>query len=616
MTSMSLAAYDFEVDGICYNQLTDSTVEVTNRTPSYTGQVIVPEKVLNEGREYVVSSVGKMAFYDCSKLSGVELPNTIVTIGEKAFWGSEDITSITIPNSVITIQAEAFGYCYGLSNVTIGNSVTTIGEEAFMFCDFESIEIPNSVTKIGESAFYGCEQLKEVILGENVLFIEERAFEGDYQLEYVTCLAQEPPLVFNGAFEFSLPYDCVLIRECTSTGPQTEDPSWAGGASLPSVLRVPEENIQAYRESYFWSRFTTIASLDAVLEKSTPPVIHAQAVGLYDECNYQAVLHFTFEDTNGGHAAFLIGKTEGDLQIIGSNMEWNGDCMAPCKDMYSGNSFFMAYSIAAGKTRSDMTVYQVKWDDFYVSCHDFMKDGIFYSILSDSTVAVTREKEDLNLYRDPFLAYEYQGDPCPSYSGEVVIPSHVEYGGVDYKVTEIKNEAFFYCDVPSVVIPNSVERIGYGAFLESTLASIDIPSSVTSIDASFQTCFNLSRVTCHATTPPSVRGDDFMCNAYDWYNFDSDSCIYSTAKLFVPNESLEAYRAHEEWGRFSNIVPFIGAGPGDANGDGVINVSDVTSLIDLLLSGEDEPAWVDVNGDGVVNVSDVTTLIDQLLAGD
>lgn len=134
MTSMSLAAYDFEVDGICYNQLTDSTVEVTNRTPSYTGQVIVPEKVLNEGREYVVSSVGKMAFYDCSKLSSVELPNTIVTIGEKAFWGSEDITSITIPNSVITIQAEAFGYCYGLSNVTIGNSVTTIGEEFMWKC--------------------------------------------------------------------------------------------------------------------------------------------------------------------------------------------------------------------------------------------------------------------------------------------------------------------------------------------------------------------------------------------------------------------------------------------------------------------------------------------------
>lgn len=613
---MSLAAYDFEVDGICYNQLTDSTVEVTNRAPSYTGHVIVPEKVLNEGREYAVTSVGKMAFYDCSRLSGVELPNTIVTIGEKAFWGSKDITSITIPNSVITIQADAFGYCYDLSNVTIGNSVTTIGENAFKFCDFESIEIPNSVVEIGESAFYGCEQLKEVILGENVLFIEERAFEGDYQLEYVTCLAQEPPLVFNGAFGFPLPYDCVLIRECTCTGPQTEDPSWAGGASLPLVLRVPEENIQAYRDSYFWSQFITIASLDAVLEKSTPPVIHAQAVGLYGESDYEAVLHFTFEDANWSPSVFLIGKAEGDLYCIGSGMEWNGDCMAPCKDMYSGNSFFEAYSIAAGKTRSDMTVYQVKWDDFYVSCHDFMKDGIFYSILSDSTVAVTREKEDLNLHRDPFLAYEYQGDPCQSYSGEVVIPSHVEYGGVDYKVTEIKNEAFLCCDVPRVVMPNSVERIGYEAFLESSLASIDLPSSVTSIDASFHTCFNLSRVTCHATTPPSVRGDDFMYYAYDGYVFASDSCMYSTATLFVPNEALEAYRAHEEWGRFTHIVPFIGAGPGDSNGDGVINISDVTTIIDLLLSSEETPDYVDVNGDGIVNISDVTSLIDQLLAGD
>jgi hypothetical protein len=84
----------------------------------------------------------------------------------------------------------------------------------------------------------------------------------------------------------------------------------------------------------------------------------------------------------------------------------------------------------------------------------------------------------------------------------------------------------------------------------------------------------------------------------------------------VPQQSLEAYREHSTWKRFSRIVPFIGAGPGDANGDGVINVSDVTSLIDLLLSGEDVPAYIDVNGDGVVNVSDVTTLIDQLLAGD
>ena len=105
-----------------------------------------------------------------------------------------------------------------------------------------------------------------------------------------------------------------------------------------------------------------------------------------------------------------------------------------------------------------------------------------------------------------------------------------------------------------------------------------------------------------------------MCYAYDGYDFASDSCIYSTAKLFVPNESLARYRADREWGRFSRIVPFIGAGPGDSNGDGVINVSDVTNLVDLLLSGEELPAYIDVNGDGNVNVSDVSVLIDQLLS--
>ena len=85
--------------------------------------------------------------------------------------------------------------------------------------------------------------------------------------------------------------------------------------------------------------------------------------------------------------------------------------------------------------------------------------------------------------------------------------------------------------------------------------------------------------------------------------------------LFVPNESLEAYRTHEEWGKFTHIVPFIGAGPGDVNGDGSISVGDATNLIDLLLSGGELPAWMDVNGDGHVSIKDITDLIDMLLGG-
>ena len=80
-------------------------------------------------------------------------------------------------------------------------------------------------------------------------------------------------------------------------------------------------------------------------------------------------------------------------------------------------------------------------------------------------------------------------------------------------------------------------------------------------------------------------------------------------------ESLEVYRAHEEWGKITHIVPFLGAGPGDINGDGKLSITDVASLIDQLLADGDLPDYCDVNGDGKVSINDVTFLIDMLLNG-
>ena len=54
--------------------------------------------------------------------------------------------------------------------------------------------------------------------------------------------------------------------------------------------------------------------------------------------------------------------------------------------------------------------------------------------------------------------------------------------------------------------------------------------------------------------------------------------------------------------------------PGDVNGDGEVSISDITDLIDLLLSGGDSPL-ADVNGDGKVSISDVIAIIDKLLEG-
>ena len=330
------------------------------------------------------------------------------------------------------------------------------------------------------------------------------------------------------------------------------------------------------------------------------------------------------------------------------------------------------YAVAEGKYASEIVfmefeVYNELTGNHYLQYYDFYIDGIYYKYRSDSTVEVSAEAIDPSFIgvwsATPFDTY-------PSYSGNVVIPPTVEYEGCVYQVVATNYFAFFCCSdllsvelpntiselsgfacssVKNIVLPGSITTIGERAFEGSKLTSIVIPNSVTSIgDAAFYYCHKLKSVTIgnsvttigyHAfdgcsdltsvTIGNSVTSIDI--GAF-WFCSDLASIIckamspptafensfwdtYDKATLFVPAESLDAYRNHEEWGKFTHIVPFHGAGPGDINGDGNIAISDATSLIDMLLNGDELPEWADVNGDGVVTIKDVTDLIDMLLGG-
>lgn len=115
-------------------------------------------------------------------------------------------------------------------------------------------------------------------------------------------------------------------------------------------------------------------------------------------------------------------------------------------------------------------------------------------------------------------------------------------------VTSIGEGTFSYCTgLVSVDIPYSVTSIGDCAFLGcDSLASVVIPGSVTSIgDGAFTNCNNLKKLVCHATTPPVFA--DELWGAFVGVN--KDACT-----LYVPQESLDAYKSAAHWKDFFNIA--------------------------------------------------------------
>ena len=135
LTATAATAYDFKVDGIYYDKNSDGTsVSVTYRDDyykSYSGSVIIPEQVTYSRTTYSVTSIGYRAFYGCSGLTSVSIPNSVTEIGNYAFDGCSGLTSVTIPNSVTKIGESAFRECSGLTSVTIPNNVTEIGSFTF-----------------------------------------------------------------------------------------------------------------------------------------------------------------------------------------------------------------------------------------------------------------------------------------------------------------------------------------------------------------------------------------------------------------------------------------------------------------------------------------------------
>ena len=233
--SLYTYAYDFEVDGLCYNILSDNQVEVTYRSyqdGSYSGELKIPEKVSYNGVEYTVSAIGEYAFYNCINLTGsLLIPNSIQFIGRMAFrYCSNLVGSLTIPNSVTDIGTAAFANCKGFTgSLLIPNSVTSVSSGAFYECSgfTGSLIISNSVTVIKSYTFYNCSGFTgSLIIPSSVTSIGFAAFYCCSGFNGSLTIPDTVTELDNGVFygcsgftgTLTIPNSVKTIRETTFSG--------------------------------------------------------------------------------------------------------------------------------------------------------------------------------------------------------------------------------------------------------------------------------------------------------------------------------------------------------------------------------------------------------------
>ena len=449
------------------------------------------------------ASVTEIAIPETIAVDGITY--TVTSIGEYAFSECSSLTSIVIPNGVTSIGERTFEGCSGLRFVTIGNGVKSIGNSAFSECTaLASVTIPESVTSIGERAFEGCSSLTSVTIPNSVKSIGDRVFYNCSSLTSINVKSNNPNYSSIDGVLFDKNQTALVLYPIGKQGAYTipnsvksiGDDAFYGCRSLTSVT-IPN-GVTSIGSSAFYYCF----SLTSVTIPNGVTSIGDWAFGY---CSSLTAITIPEGITSIESGTFSECTALASVTIPESVTSIGDYAFRDCSSLTS-------IVIPNGVTSIGGSAF------FYCS----------------SLTSVTIPEGVTSIEYGVFSG-------CTSLSS-VTIPK---------SVTSIGSSAFYNCSsLTSVTIPEGVASIEQAVFVGCTsLSSITIPESVVWIGFwAFENCSSLKTVICEAIEVPGLGGNDVF-----------SYMPLSEAILYVPAQSLDDYKAADQWKEFGTILPLTDA---------------------------------------------------------
>ena len=533
---------------------------MVNNYPGVTS-IVIPSTVTNNGRTYIVTTIGVSAFSGCRELKSASLPITIKSIRWNAFRNCSGLTSIIIPRSVTKIEGSTFSGCSGLTSFTIVGPVERIDDFAFKDCvGLTHIRIPSSVTSLSGAAFAGCSGIESIIVDGNSKYASPYDCNAVIDMNAGTlvlgCKNTTIPSTVTSIGDYAF-YGCrglksfTLPRRVTKLGRLV----FAYCSGLES-LSVEEGNTKYFSpnncNAILSSGFLAFVGESWFLEYGCKNTVIPDSVTMIHDWAFTGCSGLTSIDLPSSIRGI------GEDAFMGTGLE---SIVIP----------ELVTALGPGAVSHCSALKSV----FIGKSVETLDYEVFAYCDSIETMVVDAENTNFDSRDNCNAIIHTSNNQLKFGCTTTIIPNTVKRIGED---------AFKGCrGLTSVVIPESVTTIGYNAFFECTgLESVTLPSTISSLQIeAFSGCSGLREIKSRITTGLNetwMMGEDVFAGVPK-----------STCLLKVPTGMVYDYRHADQWKEFVHIVEERLSAVGDLNNDYDVDGLDLNLLINMVLGKESAP---------------------------